>query len=177
MVVPLSGPHSMHAALRQAHSFLLFMHPAELLLQVAKLPNPKYAAGAGPCVVQQELAAPQCGPSDRDCVEPAGHVIQHGSAGDRVPRVGHIDKMGQAKLSNVCPASKEVGILWAASASAHMLVMDNHTMELDFVKQVEVAKDLASALAYLHAQGASAQQQCSKVGICFAKILAARQIY
>uniref|UniRef100_A0A7S3R6K8 Guanylate cyclase domain-containing protein n=1 Tax=Dunaliella tertiolecta TaxID=3047 RepID=A0A7S3R6K8_DUNTE len=31
-------------------------------------------------------------------------------------------------------------------------VMDNHTMELDFVKQVEVAKDLASALAYLHAQ-------------------------
>mmetsp|Transcript_21523 Transcript_21523/g.56082 ORF Transcript_21523/g.56082 Transcript_21523/m.56082 type:complete len:1201 (+) Transcript_21523:90-3692(+) len=31
-------------------------------------------------------------------------------------------------------------------------VMDNQTIELDFVKQLDIAKDLASALAYLHAQ-------------------------
>eukprot|EP00967_Tisochrysis_lutea_P152741 scaffold299962_cov24-Tisochrysis_lutea.AAC.1 len=46
-------------------------------------------------------------------------------------------------------------ICWCKHDAARIcsfLVMDNHTMELDFVKQVEVAKDLASALAYLHAQ-------------------------
>eukprot|EP00967_Tisochrysis_lutea_P062942 scaffold80978_cov18-Tisochrysis_lutea.AAC.1 len=35
--------------------------------------------------------------------------------------------------------------------------MDNQTIELDFVKQLDIAKDLASALAYLHAQGKAAR--------------------
>jgi hypothetical protein len=42
--------------------------------------------------------------------------------------------------------------------------MDNETMELDLLKQMEVAKDLAQALGYLHTQ-VSVEKKTSQVSV------------
>lgn len=40
-------------------------------------------------------------------------------------------------------------------------MLDNQTMELDFLKQLDITKDLADALAYLHAQVRALHHLCA----------------